>query len=110
VEQGPVGGQTGIGTGISNWLVAMETEQGPVGGHTGIGTGISNWPANVEPADSITPTNTTKRKMLFTRNLLLNFIRESVSNRAAAIPNKQRDLMHVPNLQQKIPKMGIRVF
>ena len=110
MEQGPVGGQTGIGTGVSNWLPNVEVVHGPVGGQTGIGTGVSNWLANVEPADSITPTNRTKRKMLFTRNLLLNFIGKSVSDRAAAIPNKQRDLMHVPNLQQKIPKMGIRTF
>jgi len=42
LEQGPVGGQTGIGTGISDWLAALEFTQGPVGGQTGIGTGISN--------------------------------------------------------------------
>lgn len=41
MEQGPVGGQIGIGTGISNWLLT-EVEHGPVGGQTGIGTGISN--------------------------------------------------------------------
>jgi hypothetical protein len=71
VEQGPLGGQTGIGTGVSNWLPDVEVTQGPLGGQTGIGTGVSNWLfANVEPADSVTPRNRTKRKVLFTRNLL----------------------------------------
>jgi hypothetical protein len=68
-----VGGQTGIGTGVSSWLAIVE--QGPVGGQTGIGTGVSNWLANVEPADKIITTIRTVRKMLFTRSLLLNFIR-----------------------------------
>jgi hypothetical protein len=71
VEQGPLGGQTGMGTGVSNWLPDVEVTQGPLGGQTGIGTGVSNWLfANVEPADSATPRNRTKRKVLFTRNLL----------------------------------------